>query len=136
MAVLRHAGFFVWLPLHHQVQWHRTLILPTGKVAFRDVGSYQLMQWLQARTQPGESFFNDDAVEFYLKLKNPTHVEFVNNDAFTSPQDVARIIAAMQRTARGTSRCYPAFRRHLRLSRRTVPFLRALEMPCEYVSGV
>lgn len=56
------------------------------------------MQWLQARTQPGESFFNDDAVEFYLKLKNPTHVEFVNNDAFTSPQDVARIIAAMQKT--------------------------------------
>lgn len=91
-------GFFVWLPVHRQVQWHRKLALPTGNVAFTDRGSYQLMQWLLARTQPGDGFFNDDAAEFYLKLRNPTDAEFVNNDAFTSPEDVARIIAAMQKT--------------------------------------
>lgn len=90
-------AFFVWLPVHRQVQWHRTLVLATGNVVFTDAGSYELMQWLQARTQPGDGFFNDDAVEFYLKLRNPTHAEFVNNDAFTSEQDVARVIDAMQR---------------------------------------
>ena len=88
--------FFVWLPLHRQMQRHETLLLPTGKVAFTDQGSYELMQWMQARTHPGDSFFNDDAVAFYLELRNPTHVEFVNNDAFTSSQDVDRILAAMQ----------------------------------------
>ena len=89
--------FFAWLPVHRQVQWHRTLALPTGNVVFTDPGSYRLMQWLQVRTDPGDTFFNDDGVAFYLRLKNPTHAEFVNNDAFTSGQDVARIIDAMQK---------------------------------------
>lgn len=91
-------AFFVWLPMHRQLQWRRTLALPTGNVAFTDPGSYQLMRWLQVRTQPGDGFFNDVGVGFYLELNNPTDAEFVNNDAFTSPQDVVRIIAAMQET--------------------------------------
>lgn len=89
--------FFVWLPLHRQIQQHTTLMLPTGKVAFIDRGSYNLVEWLQARTYPGDRFFNDDSIAFYLKLSNPTHIEFVNNDAFTSSEDVVRVLAAMQR---------------------------------------
>ena len=88
--------FIVWLPVHRQMQRHLTLVLPTGRVAFTDRGSYQLMQWMQARTQPGDNFFNDYGIAFYLKLRNPTHTEFVNNDAFTSSQDVVRVLAAMQ----------------------------------------
>jgi hypothetical protein len=89
--------FFLWLPMHRQMQRHTTLILPTGKVAFTDQGSYELMQWMQARTRPGGGFYNDDGVAFYLKLRNPTHIEFVNNDAFTSSQDVVRVLAAMEK---------------------------------------
>ena len=89
--------FFVWLPVHRQMQRQATLTLPTGKVAFTDQGSYELMQWMQARTHPGDSFFNDDGVAYYLELNNPTHIEFVNNDAFTSSEDVVRVLAAMQK---------------------------------------
>ncbi len=89
--------FFVWLPMHRQMQRHETLILPTGKVAFTDHGSYELMEWMQSRTHPGDSFFNDDVIAFYLDLRNPTHTELVNNDAFTSSQDVVRVLAAMEK---------------------------------------
>jgi hypothetical protein len=85
----------VWLPLHRQLQQHYKLVLPTGEVAFIDRGSYDLMRWMQARTRPGDNFFDDDGVAFYLKLRNPTHVEFVNNDQFTSPLDVAEVLAAI-----------------------------------------
>lgn len=89
--------FFVWLPVHRQMQRGYTLVLPTGRVAFTDPGGYQLMQWMQARTHPGDGLFNDDGTAFYLKLSNPTHLEFVNNDALTSSEDVARVLVALQR---------------------------------------
>lgn len=90
------AAFFVWLPLHRQVQWHHTLSLPTGTIAFSDPGQWQEVQWLQRRTSPGDTMFNNAAAILYLGLRNPMHLEFINNDGFTSAQDVQKILARMK----------------------------------------
>jgi len=89
-------AFMLWLPVHRQLQWHRTLQLPTGTVAFADEGQWQEMVWLAQRTSPGDTMFNDGAAILYLRLHNPTHTEFVNNDDFTSASDVNRILQTMQ----------------------------------------
>ncbi len=93
------AVFMVCLPLRRQVQWHRTLSLPTGQVAFADPGQWQEYQWLQQRTSPGDMMFNQSDAILYLGLHNPVHVEFVNNDDFTSAADIKKILARMQSDA-------------------------------------
>jgi hypothetical protein len=89
--------FFVWLPVHRQIQWHRTLQLPTGETAFADPERWRMMQWVQERTHPGDSFFNDGSINLYLALRNPTPSEFVNNGASTTVEDVSRVLAALER---------------------------------------
>jgi hypothetical protein len=90
-------SFFLWLPVHRQIQWHRTLRLPTGETAFADPERWRMMQWLQVRTHPGDFFFNDDSINLYLALRNPTPAEFVNNGASTTAEDVSRVLAALQK---------------------------------------
>ncbi|ADV83477.1 hypothetical protein [Terriglobus saanensis] len=87
----------IWLPIHRQMQWHRPLLLPTGKITFTDKGQWQEMGWLLQRTSPGDIVFNQSAMTLYLGLENPTHAEFVNNDDFTSVQDVKLILDALQK---------------------------------------
>jgi hypothetical protein len=89
-------GLAVLLPLHRQTQWHATLDLPAGRSAFVDVLEYQEFDWVARLTHPSELFFNQPALSLYLSLKNPTASEFVNNDEFTRPDQVAAVIQSLQ----------------------------------------
>lgn len=90
-------AFVIWLPIHRQIQWHRNLQLPTGEIAFAEKGQWQEMHWLQQRTSPGDSMFNQSAAILYLGLQNPMHAEFVNKDDFTSVQDVKLFLDVLQK---------------------------------------
>jgi hypothetical protein len=90
--------FIVSLPVNRQIQWRRTLPLPTGNTAFTDPGQWQELQWLQQQTLPGDIMFNNAGAILYLNLQNPMQVEFVGNDDFTSSQDVQRILNQMKKT--------------------------------------
>jgi len=92
------AVLMIWLPVHRQIQWHRQLLLPTGEVSFTDKGQWQETDWIQQRTSPGNSMFNQGATILYLGLQNPTHAEFVNNDDFTSVEDVKHILDVLQKS--------------------------------------
>jgi hypothetical protein len=56
----------------------------------------QEFQWLEERTHPGESFFDEPLLAMYLRLANPTRAEFVNRDEFTRPEDVREIVRILQ----------------------------------------
>jgi hypothetical protein len=88
--------FIVYLPIHRQLQWHPALFLPTGVIALSDTGQWQEFQWLQQHTSPTDTIFNNPADNIYLSLRNPMHVEFANNDNFTSSRDVQLIIDKMK----------------------------------------
>lgn len=85
------------LSVHRQIEWSQVLQLPTGTVAVSDPGQWQELRWLQGRTSPGEPMFNDPEAILYLGLRNPMPVEFVNDDDFTSPQEVRLIVDALKR---------------------------------------
>jgi hypothetical protein len=91
-------AFMIWLPIRQQTRWQRTLQVPTGEIAFTVPERWQEMHWLQQRTSPNETMFNQNASTaiLYLGLQNPMHVEFVNNDDFTSVQDIKLILNVMQ----------------------------------------
>ena len=84
------------LPIYRQAQRYTILDLPLGRTAFSDPEEVREFQWLAQRTHPGEPFFNDSALTLYLSLENPAAVEFINNDEFTRPEQVAAVIAALQ----------------------------------------
>jgi hypothetical protein len=88
--------FAVLLPIRRQSQWHATLSLPIGQVAFNDVQTYSEFRWFAERTKPSDVFFNDSALSLYLSLNNPTPYEFVTYDEFTQPDQVANIVLRLQ----------------------------------------
>lgn len=90
------AVYAIWLPIHRQMQWHGNLMTPIGKTAFLDPVQMREYQWLEERTHPRETFFDEPALVMYLQLVNPTHAEFVNGDEFSQPQDVREIVRVLQ----------------------------------------
>jgi len=91
------AAYAFLLPFSRQVQQHFILNLPIGRTAFHDPLEFQEFQWLAQRTHPSELFFNQTALSLYLSLNNPTASEFVNEDDFTRPEQVAAVIQSLQR---------------------------------------
>jgi hypothetical protein len=85
-------GFGVVTGVLRQVQRHPVLELPVGRVAFLDAGEAREYGWLKERTRPGDWFFNESTVGFYLGLESPGASDFVNSDEYTRPEDVARVI--------------------------------------------
>jgi hypothetical protein len=91
------ALFFALLrPVYRQAQHYRILDLPIGPSAFGDPEEFREFQWLAQRTHASDLFFNNSGLTLYLSLDNPTAVEFVNNDDFTRPEQVAAVIRALQ----------------------------------------
>jgi hypothetical protein len=89
-------GFLVLMPVSRQVKRLPTLDLPTGRLAFADPQEYREVQWLAARTHPGDLFFNADGIGLYLALDNPTPSEWVADTEFSRPEQVTATVAALQ----------------------------------------
>jgi hypothetical protein len=79
------------------VQQHFILDLPIGRTAFLDPQEFREMEWLARRTRPGEWFFNQSSLGFYLGLENPSASDFINTDDYTRPETVERVIDDLKR---------------------------------------
>jgi hypothetical protein len=94
------AGIFaIMLPLHRQREWHATLNLSVGRVAFTDPFVWQRFQWVAQRTHPGDAFFDADgsALGLYLKLRNPTLVEYLTDQEPSARENAAEVVASLER---------------------------------------
>jgi hypothetical protein len=85
-------GFGLVLGVVRQMQKPAVLELPVGRVAFLDAGEAREYAWLKERTRPGDWFFNESSLGFYLGLVSPSASDFVNSDEYTRPEDVVRVI--------------------------------------------
>lgn len=83
-------------PVVTQTRWRAILDLPTGRVAFFDVGLYEKTKWVMERTQPSEYFFGDELLDFALRLRNPSRVAYVTPYAFTRPEEVFNVVEGLE----------------------------------------
>ena len=74
------------------------LDLPTGRAAFLDREWFHEYRWLREHTKPGDYFFGGCYVYFYfpLKLEPPSDVLFVLPNGFTRPDQVSRLLEALE----------------------------------------
>jgi hypothetical protein len=116
--------FAFLLPVYRQIQPHVTLNLPIGRTAFADIQEAREFQWLAERTQPAELFFNQPTLALYLALGNRTASEFVNDDDFTRPEQVAAVIQSLQRYPPHFIALYPERKTSLDVHDHSAPFRR------------
>ena len=88
--------FALVLPGYRQLRQHVTLNLPIGRTAFTDLQEAHEFEWVAERTRPSDFFFNESGLGLYLALENPTASEFVNDDEFSRPEQVAAVIQSLQ----------------------------------------
>jgi 4-amino-4-deoxy-L-arabinose transferase-like glycosyltransferase len=87
--------FLISLSISRQVHARNYLDLPTGRAAFTVPTQYDRVQWLAARTHPGETFFNDPYVAFALSLNSPGPIDYVVPSEFTRPEQVNALLQSM-----------------------------------------
>ena len=86
----------VGLPIQLQRHWRGILDMPTGRTAFLDRQEYDEFQWLGQHTHAGESFFNAPQISFVLGLENPTPLDLVTRGEYTTREQVAEVIRALE----------------------------------------
>jgi hypothetical protein len=87
--------FLISLSISRQIHARSYLDLPTGRVAFLVPSQYDRVQWLAARTHPGDTFFNDPYVAFALSLNSPGPIDYVLPSEFTRPEQVDALLKSM-----------------------------------------
>ncbi len=70
---------------------------PRGSVAFLQGERYGMVEWLFRNAHPGDRLFGDPDLNFVLGLANPAEVQWVENDAFTRPEQVSNLVIALHR---------------------------------------
>ena len=86
-------------PLHRQTQWTGVLEAPAGRAAFLEKDYYEAHLWVLQHTRPGEEVLYVDWPGYYylMDLRNPTeHNQMVTTD-FTRPEQVARVVASLEK---------------------------------------
>lgn len=77
-----------------------TLTTPQGKLAFTDETLFQEYVWIQEHTRPGDYFFGNDAYSspqyYYLNLRYPTPLPFVEPNGYTTSEQVVEVIAGLE----------------------------------------
>jgi hypothetical protein len=58
---------------------------------------YEMVAWLARNAHPGDRLFGDADLNFVLGLANPAEVQWVENDAFTRPEQVSKLLIAFRR---------------------------------------
>jgi hypothetical protein len=71
---------------------------PEGELAFTEPKAYQETLWIQQHTQPSDYFYKAayPDVYFYLDLRNPTPLSCIENDGYTTPEQVAKVIHGLE----------------------------------------
>ena len=70
---------------------------PRGSVVFLHGERYEMVAWLFRNAHPGDRLFGDPDLNFALGLANPAEVQWVENDAFTRPEQVRKLLIALNR---------------------------------------
>ncbi len=70
---------------------------PQGSVVFVSGERYDMVAWLYRNAHPGDRLFGDPDLNFVLGLANPAEVQWVENDAFTRPEQVSKLLIALDR---------------------------------------
>lgn len=83
-------------PVVMQMRWKGYLDLPTGQTAVLEPAVYDKMQWIAARTRPGEYYFGDQLAGFALRLKDPARVAFLRPTDYTRPEEVQDVIQGLE----------------------------------------
>lgn len=74
------------------------LTLPAGKVAIFDSDIADVYNSMVQRTKPGQWFFGLPSLTLPLGLRNPTPIEAPAPGDYTRPQQIAEVIAGLERT--------------------------------------
>ena len=72
--------------------------LPAGKVAVYDADIAKVYSSMAQRTKPGQWFFGLPSLTLPLELRNPTPIEAPAPGDYTRPQQIAEVIAGLERT--------------------------------------
>jgi hypothetical protein len=86
------------LILRVQLQHPTRLKLPAGKVAIYDPQIAQVYRVMAERTRPGQWFFGLPSLTLPLRLRNPTPIEAPSPGPYTRPEQIAAVIAGLERT--------------------------------------
>jgi len=70
---------------------------PRGSVVFLRGERYEMVAWLFRNAHPGDRLFGDPDLSFVLGLANPAEVQWVENDAYTRPEQVSKLLTALNR---------------------------------------
>jgi hypothetical protein len=82
-------------------QYRERQILTTrpGKLAVTDPVTYEELVWIREHTRATEYFYDmmlAASESFYLNLRNPTPLPFVENDGFTTTEQVAEVVRSLK----------------------------------------
>ena len=82
------------------VHLHRfySITLPAGKVAVYDADIAKVYSSMAQRTKPGQWFFGLPSLTLPLALRNPTPIEAPAPGDYSRPQQIAEVIAGLERT--------------------------------------
>jgi hypothetical protein len=69
---------------------------PRGPVAFLHRQRYGEFAWVAATARPGDRLFGDIDLNFVLGLPNPAAVPWVESEAYTPPEQVTALVAALE----------------------------------------
>ena len=69
-----------------------------GNLAFTETDAYKEDLWIEQHTQPSDYFYKAAYPDtyFYLDLRNPTPLPFVENDGYTTQEQVAEVIRGLE----------------------------------------
>ena len=80
-----------------QRSWQSTTELPIGRVAVNSQAMQEEMEWLMARTTPGQPCFGNHVVCFNLGLRNAAPAPFVMPSDYTPPEQAEAVTRAIDR---------------------------------------
>lgn len=69
---------------------------PRGEVGFLDRENYEVMDWLNHHARLGDRYFGWPMVNWIVGLQNPAAIEWAEPNAYTRPEQVRALIAALE----------------------------------------
>ncbi|TAM80067.1 MAG: hypothetical protein EPN47_16370 [Acidobacteria bacterium] len=77
--------------------WRQTVRLPIGQVAVINPIQYEEVNFLLARTKPGDYFFGSNELNYLLDLRDPSPLPYVTASDYTRPQQVQQTIQGLEK---------------------------------------
>ena len=68
---------------------------PRGSVVLLNRDRYEMVAWLARNARPGDRLFGDPDLNFLLGLRDPASIQWVENDAYTRPEQVAELLITL-----------------------------------------